>query len=408
MARFIAVPKQDTAMASLNRGSVQFTRKARRGQVNALIERRQEVDGTSTRAQIESLQGSEIARAANPDFPILPVTGIVVLDADEDQLSSIRDAMPQYDLIEDVPLTLVRPVKASAVSTAAGALDTWHLEATQVTRARNSGFIGRGEGVGVAVLDTGIEEVAEIKGRVVSAYKLDPATQNPVSLTPTIDTDGHGTHVAGTIAGRVVGIAPAADLMNYIMIPNGFGNLSDFVYAVEFVATRPEISILNMSAGIHGYNAGMKQAISTALAVGVLPVVAIGNEGKNSSRSPGNYNESLSIGASTKFDGVANFSGGGTMLVNAQSYTVPDLVAPGQEITSCVMGGGYEAWDGTSMATPVVSGLAALIVERYPTITEPDLRAEIHDALRKLPNIPEQQQGEGLAQLPNHMWFGST
>ena len=63
---------------------------------------------------------------------------------------------------------------------------------------------------------------------------------------------------------------------------------------------------------------------------------------------------------------IANFFGGGTMIVNHQSYEILDLVAPGDGVTSCVMGGWYESWGGTSMATPLVSGLAALIIERHP------------------------------------------
>jgi len=129
--------------------------------------------------------------------------------------------------------------------------------------------------------------------------------------------------VSGLVAGTNVGVAPEAELMNFIMIPNARGNISDFIFAFEFIATRPEISIMNMSAGIPGFHNGMKGAVATLLAVGVLPVVAIGNERKNTSRSPGNYTEVLSIGASTKQDKIANFSGGGTMVVNNQSYKFP-------------------------------------------------------------------------------------
>ena len=106
------------------------------------------------------------------------------------------------------------------------------------------------------------------------------------------------------------------------------------------------------------------------------------------------------MGASTKDSRIAGFSGGGTMVVDHQSYEVPDLVAPGDGITSCVMDGGYESWNGTSMATPLVSGLAALIIERHPTITVMDLQAELLGAVGEIPGVPVARQGEGLAQLP--------
>ena len=183
-------------------------------------------------------------------------------------------------------------------------------------------------------------------------------------------------------------------------VRKGTGMLSDFVSALEFVAGDPEISILNMSAGIRGYRGGMRTAIESVMQTGVLPVIAIGNEGRNTSRSPGNYPQVLSVGASTKDNKVASFSGGGTMVLEPQSYGIPDLVAPGDGVTSCVMNGGFESWSGTSMATPLVSGLAALIIERNPTITVADLQEELLGAVRRLPGVPVARQGEGVAQLP--------
>ena len=92
------------------------------------------------------------------------------------------------------------------------------------------------------------------------------------------------------------------------------------------------------------------------------------------------------------------------MVPNSQSYDVPDLVAPGADVTSCVMGGGYEAWNGTSMATPLVSGVAALIVEKFPNISLADLTDEILSAAVKLPSAPDIRQGRGLLQFPRHIW----
>ena len=138
-------------------------------------------------------------------------------------------------------------------------LDLWHLDAIGLTATRAEGFGNKGTGVGVAVLDTGIAEVPEIRGRVKASYSLDPT--GGWTRVHTHDTNGHGTHVAGLVAGSRVGVAPGVDLTNVIMIPNGKGMLSDFVSALEFVAGNPEISILNMSAGIPGYRPGMRSAV---------------------------------------------------------------------------------------------------------------------------------------------------
>ena len=397
MARFIAFPKHDNVILSLDLTEVRFSSKAREGQINRLSTLRLEA-GQSTEI-VDAAREFGLNRVAGPGSGA-PITGVTVLEGQPSSLTQLQTRCPNYELIEDAPLTLVRPTNMSATTPS---IDTWHLDAIQLTSARQFGFSGTGMGVGVAVLDTGIEEVNEIMGRVVNAFRLDPATGNAVQIT-TYDTHGHGTHVAGLVAGSTVGVAPKADLMNFIMIPHGHGNISDFIFAIEFVATRPEISILNMSAGIHGFTGAMSPAISAILAVGILPVIAIGNEGPNTSRSPGNYSNVLSIGASTRNNSVAYFSGGGTMNVNNQIYTVPEMVAPGQDVTSCVVDGNYQSWSGTSMATPIVSGLAALIIEQNPMITEPNLRSEIMSALQTLPGIPADRQGNGLAQLPQYLW----
>jgi subtilisin family serine protease len=79
-------------------------------------------------------------------------------------------------------------------------------------------------------------------------------------------------------------------------------------------------------------------------------------------------------------------------------YEVPDLVAPGEGVYSSVIGGGYEAWDGTSMATPVVSGVAALILEKYPKIRVTDLVEELLTTCKDLKQNAD-RQGKGLVQV---------
>jgi len=182
------------------------------------------------------------------------------------------------------------------------------------------------------------------------------------------------------------------------MIPNRRGRISDFVLALEWVATQPEVQIVNMSAGIPGYLPEMREFVANLMAVGVLLVCATGNEGRNRTRSPGNYIEPVSVGATNRRNRVAGFSSGGTLIADNHQYVVPDLVAPGDDVYSSVMGGGYEAWDGTSMATPIVSGVAALILEKYPGITIDDLVEELLSTCQDL-GQPADRQGEGLVQV---------
>lgn len=182
------------------------------------------------------------------------------------------------------------------------------------------------------------------------------------------------------------------------MIPNGIGMTSDFISAIEWAGRRPDVQIVNLSAGIVGFTPAMRFVVEGLLAVGVLPVCAVGNEGRNRTRSPGNYIEVVSVGASNIDNRIAGLSGGGTLNVENQQYTVPDLVAPGAGVYSSVMGGGYEAWQGSSMATAIVSGVAALILEKHPDITVLDLTEELLSRCKDLAQ-PVDRQGMGLVQV---------
>lgn len=183
------------------------------------------------------------------------------------------------------------------------------------------------------------------------------------------------------------------------MLPKGFGNLSDFVLALEWASSRPEVQIVNMSAGIPGYLDGMHTVIADLLAVGVLPVIAAGNEGRDNTRSPGNYTEVVSVGAVNSGNKVWASSSSGRITAGNHQYQVPDLVAPGEGVYSSVMGGGYESWNGTSMATPIVSGVAALILQRHPDITVGQLQDELMNTCKFLKNVDPDRQGQGMIQI---------
>ncbi|MEE9210630.1 MAG: S8 family serine peptidase [Kiloniellales bacterium] len=328
------------------------------------------------------------------------VTGITVVDMPEQEAERMARELPEVLVIRDRPIELIKPDRQSAAAKKKlGAGDLWHQRAIGLRAARSKGFEGTGAGVTVAVLDTGIDPThPELTGRVAGAYTFDTDNWDTEEMNPSRDTEGHGTHVAGLICGEKVGVAPGAQLLNGVMIPGGFGNLSDFVLALEWAATQPEVQIVNMSAGIRGYLPEMREPVADLLAVGVLPVIATGNEGRNRTRSPGNYNEVLSIGASNRQSQIASFSSGGTMIADNHQYSVPDLVAPGQSVYSSVMGGGYESWNGTSMATPITSGVAALILEKYPAMTVLDLQDTLLTTCRDL-GFSADRQGEGLVQV---------
>jgi subtilisin family serine protease len=354
-------------------------------------------DNQEIKKWVRSTKGAELLTQSETSTP---VTGTTVATMSDDQAETLKKQMDVL-VLRDRPLPLIEPRRVTASSKPSlGPDDRWHLQAVGLGPAARKKLKVTGAGVTVAVLDTGVDPGHdELKGRVKGAFTFDLQSWNAVPMVPPQDTDGHGTHVSGLLAGKTVGVAPGANLYSGVMLPKGFGSLSDFILALEWASTQPDIQIINMSAGIPGFVDGMHSIVADLMAVGVLPVIATGNEGRNRTRSPGNYTEVLSVGASNRDGRVSSFSSGGILTTESHQYTVPDLVAPGEQVYSCVMGGGYEAWDGTSMATPVVSGIAALLLERYPNITVTQLVEALIDSCLDLKEKIE-RQGNGLVQFP--------
>jgi subtilisin family serine protease len=148
-----------------------------------------------------------------------------------------------------------------------------------------------------------------------------------------------------------------------------------------------------------GFQPGFDDVVRALLFAGVLPIAAVGNEGRNRTRSPGNYQPLLSVGATGGDGSVAAFSGSGRIQIDHHVYDVPDLVAPGKDVYSSVRGGGYEAWQGTSMSAPIVSGLAALVLERQPDLPVLDVMDVLLNAATPVPGDPL-RAGLGAARLP--------
>lgn len=275
----------------------------------------------------------------------------------------------------------------------------WHLEAIGLIRARQNGYSITGKGVTVAVLDTGIDAShPELNGKISAAYLFDKKGCHVEALKQSIDTEGHGTYVAGLICGNVVGVAPDVNVISCIALPQGNGALSQFVMALDWIASRPEVQIVNISAGLISYVQALQGLVESLLYVGILPVASVGMEGLNSSLCPGNLQEVVSVGAINQNRHVASFSSSATLVVDHHQYTVPNVLAPGVDVYSCIKGGGYEKQSGTTAATAIVSGIAALILEEYPHITVMELREELLSSCLSL-DEPVDIQGAGLVQI---------
>ena len=205
------------------------------------------------------------------------------------------------------------------------------------------------------------------------------------------DDQGHGTHVAGTIAAArdgkgVVGVAPLASLYAVkVLDADGNGNFSDVIAGIEWAA-KNKMDVANMSLGSDEGNESLRLAVVAAEKAGVVIVAAAGNSSGGPVSFPGTYPQTIAVAASDKTDKFAFFSSKGAEV---------DLIAPGADINSTKMDGGYEENSGTSMAAPHVAGLAALAIASGARGLAQVKRA-LEAASAPLKDLKPEEQGKGL------------
>jgi subtilisin family serine protease len=243
---------------------------------------------------------------------------------------------------------------------------------------------------------------------------IDPRGRR-VTAAPTFDCGTHGTHVCGTIAGGktsegvAIGVAPEANLfVAGVLI--GEATIRTLLEGISW-AVEQGVDIISMSLGFNYYEPLFNEVFTMLIdTFGILPVVAIGNENHGNSSSPGNAERAFAVGALEQSDrgkvDVAFFSSGASFVFPGASsgalVTKPDVVAPGTQIFSCIppetrRDGTFEYsyMDGTSMATPHVAGVAALLMAAKPTAPVTD----IIEALRETAEHPG-----GADRRPDNRW----
>ncbi|GAA1223542.1 serine protease [Prauserella halophila] len=223
----------------------------------------------------------------------------------------------------------------------------------------------RADNVTAYVIDTGVDTTHEDFGDRVQPGK--DVIDNDGDAD---DEQGHGTHVAGTVAGTDYGVAKGADIVPVrVLDENGSGTTDGVISGVEWVAENASgPAVANMSLGGTADEA-LDTAVQGAIDAGVTFSVAAGNEGADASgSSPARVRDAITVAASGNQDEQADFSNYGEVV---------DIYAPGVDITSARMGGGETALSGTSMAAPHVAGAAALYLADNPEATP----AEVSEAL---------------------------
>ncbi|MEU9287408.1 S8 family serine peptidase [Streptomyces sp. NPDC048275] len=275
-----------------------------------------------------------------------------------------------------------------------------------------------GQGVKVAILDTGVDaNHPDLAGRIAEA-------KNFSSSAGTNDAFGHGTHVASTVGGTGAassgtrrGVAPRADLLiGKVLGDDGYGSESSVIAGMEWAASQ-HAKVVNMSLGSDAPTDGtdsMSQAVNSLTAsTDTLFVVAAGNAGESGPStigSPGAADAALTVGAVDRDDSLAPFSSRGPRVGDAA--TKPDVTAPGVGIVAARASGttmgtpvdaNYTSASGTSMATPHVAGAAALLAQQHPDWGPQQLKDALTSTSHTVPGTKVTEQGGGRIDLATAM-----
>ncbi len=275
-----------------------------------------------------------------------------------------------------------------------------------------------GEGITVAIIDTGVSphyDLTRPSNRIIGFKDFINNRQAPY------DDNGHGTHVAGIIAGngysskgKYVGIAPKANILAIKALDeNGGGSSSKIVEAISYIIDTKDkynTKIINLSIGTPANNICEKdplcRAVEKAVQAGLIVIVAAGNSGpeRGTILSPGTSRNAITVGAvddkrtiDPSDDTIAPFSSRGPTM---EGLKKPDILAPGVNINSLSNNklDGYSALSGTSMATPLVSGAVALILNKYGDIRPNKVKNMLLESSIYMEE-PNEMKGIGLLNL---------
>ena len=276
----------------------------------------------------------------------------------------------------------------------AGTVSATWTEQVAVTQLKLSDAhrISRGSGAVVAVLDTGAATThPALAGRLLPGYDYVDDDSSPEEIINSVDDDGdgavdesygHGTFVSGTVAL----VAPDAKIIPMrVLDSDGRGNAPVVAEAIaDAVAQGADVVNLSFGSPLKPLNNRLRDAIKRAREQGVLVVASAGNEASRDESYPAAMGECVAVGAETA-DRMrwATFSNYGSWV---------DVTAPGTFLVGSFPGNRYVRWNGTSVAAPLVSGQAALIVTARPTLTV----AKVTDAIKKSATVVKPANSDQL------------
>ncbi len=359
------------------------------GQAQVVIKRRPGVVGAFNAASY-GLQSVHHVSGLGVQVAKLPASK---LDATLERLrrdGSILYAEPAmrvkaYDLPSESPVGSTDAVQAENVRVNDPLFRQQY--APQITRAPEAWARTAGRGVAIAIVDTGIDTGhPDLRANLVPGYNSLTRSSNVK------DDNGHGTHCAGVAAAQagnnegITGIAPQAKLMPIkVLAADGGGSdasvAEGIVWAVDHGA-----EVISLSLGGPGESKVMRDAIVYAQAKGAVVVAAMGNDGTNERSYPAAYPGVIAVGASDARDAIADFSQWGNWItVSAPGVQIMSTM-PTYKVDANDYGYPlrYASMDGTSMATPAVAGLAALLKSTHRAATPAQVKARIEQTADKV------------------------
>lgn len=341
------------------------------------------------------------------ELPIVNGIAVEVNPRKVNQLMEVFRGCKAVKVLHDAPVFIPQPIEEEP-----GLQLDMGMPVTRANELHQQGITGRG--VNIAVLDTGIAPHPDVADRIV-------AFQDMVNnRREAYDDNGHGTHVSGIAAGSGAasdgvfkGAAPEAGLVGIkVLDDQGRGSFSDIIRGIQWAVEnrdRHNIKVLNLSLGgraTRPYREDpVAQALDAAWQAGLVPVVAAGNEGPftQTISTPGHALNVITVGADDDKgtlelgdDRVASFSSRGP--TRPDSLVKPDIIAPGVRITAPDHAtNGYTSKSGTSMATPLIAGIVAQLMQAHPDAAPDQLKTALTNSARPLTDGGDANvQGAGL------------
>ena len=323
----------------------------------------------------------------------LPFLNALCVEIPEEKVQAIKTNRRVAMMSEDVAVSKL-PIQSTPVG-------------SRSFECRSRGYRRRGEGVAVAVIDTGVAphyDLIKPFNRILYFKDFVNGRKTPY------DDDGHGTHVAGIVlgngysSGKFQGTAPGAALISLKALDQeGNGNASDILAAMQWIYDnhqRYNIRVVNLSLGIasspYTQIDPLVLGANALVFKGLCVVAAAGNSGpdRQSITSPGTSPFVLTVGSCDCDNHIPDFSSRGP---TPSGQPKPDVVAPGVDIISLSSQNpkGYIAQTGTSMSSPFVAGLAADYCARHPQAHPLEVRSALLDLARPISSASRNEQGWG-------------